>query len=119
MTIPKVVIVMARCSHAKQSFGIRLEEKISGNWQADWAFPMKESTAKKEGYDNSQIAGSFSIDEAYPGCPYCERKTFCLCGTCSRVSCSGEQSSAHTCPWCGIQSRIEGYIQSLNAGTDR
>ena len=110
---------MARCSHSKQSFGIRMEEKIVDNWAADWAFPMKESVAKKEGYDNTQITGSFSVDESYPGCPYCERKTFCRCGSCSKVSCSGGQGSTHNCPWCGTQAKIEGYIQSLNAGTDR
>jgi hypothetical protein len=123
-TNPKVAIVMARCSHSKQSFGIRLEEKISGNWLADWAFPLKESTAKKEGYYNNQIIGSFSIDPAYPGCVYCERKNFCLCSgsqlsPCNKVGCAGEQESNYTCPWCGAKSKIEGLIQSLDSGTDR
>ena len=73
MITPKVVIIMARCSHSKQSFGIRLEEKLTSQWMADWAFPIKEVAAKREGYDKSEIAGSFSVDDAYPGCPHCKQ----------------------------------------------
>ncbi len=124
MTTPKVVIIMARCSKNKQSFGIRLEEKLPGEWIADWAFAIKESVAKREGYEKSEITGSFLIDDAYPGCPYCEEKSFVLCkGTlfsrCNKVSCcSGEQGSIHTCPWCGNKAKISGYIENLSAGND-
>lgn len=124
MTSPKVVIIMARCSHSKQSFGIRLEEKLTGQWTADWAFPIKEAGAKREGYDKSEIGGSFSLDAAYPGCPYCQPKSFVLCygglfSRCNKVSCGdGEQDSTYTCPWCGNTAKISGHIQSLSAGKD-
>lgn len=61
MTTPNVVIIMARCSHSKQSFGIRMEEKFPSQWTADWAFAIKEAAAQHEGYDKSEIAGSFSL----------------------------------------------------------
>ena len=120
MITRKVVIIMARCSHSKQSFGIRLEDKLTGQWMADWAFPIKEAGAKREGYDKSEIAGSFSVDDAYPGCPYCEQKSFVKCGgaLCNKVSCGGDQGSFHTCPWCGNKGQISGYIENLSAGND-
>lgn len=123
MITPKVVIIMARCSHSKQSFGIRLEDKLTGQWMADWAFPIKEAAAKREGYDKSEIAGSFSVDDAYSGCPDCEQKSFVKCGgalfsRCNKVSCGGEQGSFHACPWCGNKAQINGYIESLSAGND-
>ncbi len=118
MTNPQVVIIMARCSSSKQSFGIRLEEKLAGEWKADWAFAMKESTATREGYDRNNIVGSFSIDSAYPGCPHCELSSFVKCSKCQKVSCEGEQGNAHTCTWCGNQAQISGYIESLSAGND-
>lgn len=124
MTNRNVVIVMARCCQSKQSFGIRLEEKIPSQWVADWAFRIKESTAKKEGYDKSEIAGSFSVDEAYLGCPYCKRTSFCLCGgklfsQCNKVSCADGEGENHICPWCGSNGKIGGHIERLNAGNDR
>jgi hypothetical protein len=72
MSTSKVVIVMAKCSHSKQSYGIRFEQKLPHQWVADWAFAIKEAAAKREGYDRSEIMGSFSFDAAYPGCPHCE-----------------------------------------------
>jgi hypothetical protein len=117
MITPKVVIIMAQCSHSKQGFGIRLEEKLTGQWMADWAFPIKEAAAKREGYDKSEIAGSFSIDDVYPGCPHCEQKSIVKC-ICNKVSCGGDQDSFHTCPRCGNKAQISGYITSLSAGKD-
>jgi hypothetical protein len=124
MTNRNVVIVMARCTQSKQSFGIRLEEKISSQWVADWAFPIKESTATKEGYDKSEIAGSFLLDETYPGCPYCKRSNFCLCGgglfsQCGKVGCSDGEDTIYICPWCSNKGKISGHIERLNAGNDR
>jgi hypothetical protein len=118
MITPKVVIIMARCSRSKKSFGIRMEDKLAGQWSADWAFAMKEDAAKREGYDKSDISGNFSIDDTYPGCPYCEQLSFVKCGKCEKVSCGGEQGSTHVCPWCNNNAQISGYIESLSAGND-
>jgi hypothetical protein len=121
MTNPNVVIIMAKCSKTKENFGIRLEEKLSGQWVADWTFRMKAATAQREGYDQSRISGSFDIDDAYPGCPYCQDSGFVLCNGslfshCSKVSCGS--GSTHTCPWCNQTAKIGGKIQSLNTEQD-
>ncbi len=42
--LANVVIVMSRCSCNKESFGIHFEETQSGQWLADWAFAVKETT---------------------------------------------------------------------------
>jgi hypothetical protein len=124
MNNPNVVIIMARCSQTKQSFGIRLEEKSPNCWIADWAFSVQEITAKKEGYDNSEVVGSFSVDVAYPGCPYCQSNSFCLCGgnsffECNKISCDDERASDYICPWCNNKVVTDGSITSLRAGGDR
>ena len=60
-TSPKVVIVTARCSQTRQSFGIRFEEKGLGQWSADWAFAVTEDAAQREGYDRGMISGVFGF----------------------------------------------------------
>ena len=116
---PNVVIVMARCSHGRGSFGIRFEEKQPGHWTADWAFPIKEAAAKRQGYERGKISGTFGSDEAYPACPYCGGGGIFLCGACDKVACwDGEQRTV-TCPWCGDTGEIGGHIERLSAGTDR
>lgn len=76
--LPNVSIVMAVCSKTKKHFGIRLEERSRKTWVATWAFPLKESAGKREGYDKTKITGTFYLDFTYPGCPHCEAKTFTL-----------------------------------------
>jgi hypothetical protein len=117
MIAPKVVIVMARCSHSQQSFGIRFEQKLPNQWVADWAFAIKEAAAKREGYDKSEIAGSFGFDAAYPGCPYCEASGIFKC-SCGKVACWDGKCRKVTCPWCGRSSEIAGEIESLSVGKD-
>lgn len=112
-----VVIVMARCSRDKLSFGIRLEEKSPRQWTADWAFAVKETLAKKEGYGRNEIRGAFLLDGAYPGCPYCKVKGFVKCG-CGKVACWDSERTTVTCPWCGDTSAIGGQIEGLAAGGD-
>jgi hypothetical protein len=117
MATPKVVIVMAKCSHSKQSYGIRFEQKLPHQWVGDWAFAIKEAAAKREGYDRSEIAGIFSFDAAYPGCPHCEASGIFKC-SCGRVACWDGERQTVTCPWCGNRSDIAGEIESLSAGKD-
>lgn len=112
-----VVIVMARCTRGKQSFGIRLEEKTPRQWVADWAFPIKETLASKEGYGRSEISGGFMLDGTYPGCPYCKATGFFKCG-CGKVACWDGERTTVTCPWCGSTSSIGGQIEGLTAGGD-
>ena len=123
MITPKVVIIMPRCSHSKQSFGIRLEEKLTGEWMADWTFPIKEAAAKREGYDKSKNAGSFLVNDVYPDCPHCKQESFVKCGgtlfsRCNKVSGGEEQGNFYTCPWGENKAQISGYIESLSVGND-
>lgn len=115
---PNVVIVLARCRHNRQGFGIRFEEKSRGQWTADWAFAVKETAARREGYDQGEIAGEFEVDPAYPGCPHCEAKLLLKCG-CGKVACWNGEDHRVTCPWCGRAGEVRGIAESLQAGSDR
>lgn len=118
--LPNVVIVTARCSHNRQGFAIRFEQKAHGQWIADWAFAVKETLARKarkEEYDRSEITGAFGFDAAYPGCPHCRAKGVFKCG-CGKVACWDGERGAITCPWCGARGKLSGHIESLGAGGD-
>lgn len=116
---PHVVIIIARCRHSQQSFGIRFEQKEHGKWIGDWAFTIKETAAQKEGYDRSQITGAFGFDSTYPGCPSCHFKGIYKCGRCNKVACWDGESQTVKCPWCGVVGQLRGKIEKLDAGRDR
>jgi hypothetical protein len=113
-----IVIVMSRCTQFKAGFGIRLERQAAKQWQATWAFAIKEGVAKKEGYDKSQITGNFSLATSYPGCPHCQARGFFKCG-CGNVACWNRENRTVICPWCGQRGELSGEVTSLNAGADR
>ena len=113
-----VVIVMGKCGATQKGYGMRFERRGGANWVATWAFSIKESLAKKEGYENSNIEGSFSFDEKFPGCPYCSSKSFFAC-SCGKVSCWDSEARIVTCPWCKKSAEIGGQVTSLTAGGDR
>ena len=129
---PNVVIVMARCSHSKEYYGIRFEKKASMEglpkynfgiepnhlWVADWAFEIKKESGGREGYDKSEIAGIISIGPTYPGCPHCHGKSIFKC-RCGKVVCWDGECQIVTCPYCGMTDRLSGQIESLKAGDDR
>jgi hypothetical protein len=116
--LPNVVIVMARCCQTRQSFGIRFEEKVRGQWTAYWAFPIKEASAKKEGYDTSEISGLFGFDSAYPRCPYCSSATLFKC-SCGKVACWDGEHRKVICPWCRNKVELDSTVESLSVGKDR
>lgn len=116
-SILKVVIIIARCSHTKQAFGIRFEEKAKGQWIADWAFAVKETYASKEGYDRNTIIGTFMFDTSYSGCPYCQAKSIYKC-SCGKVNCWDGQTNIVICSWCAQTVTLGGQIEMLNAGED-
>jgi hypothetical protein len=113
-----VVIVMARCRQSRQPFGLRFEEKQPGHWLADWAFPLKETSARREGYDRSEIRGAFGFDTGFPGCPSCRAHSIFRCG-CGKVACWDGEQQVVTCPWCGNTARLEGTIDRLSMEHDR
>lgn len=74
----EMIAVMSRCVKTKKLFGIRFDTNNGKNWEAAWAFPLKEGADKREkGYAVS-IKGSFVLGNDYPGCPYCGNPSF-LC----------------------------------------
>lgn len=97
-------VIIQKCSKSNQFFGVRIQKTPNGDWVRTWAFPVKESYGKTEGFDKNNICGSMFATEEYPGCPYCEAYGFVQCGKCNKISCwDGEESP--TCPWCGTVMR--------------
>jgi hypothetical protein len=119
-TIPHVIIVLSRCTASPgQTFGIRLEEKTSRHWFVNWAFALPETVAAREGYDRTEVSGSFEIVEhEYPGCPSCGQHGIALCGSCDKLGCWNVTERSSQCPWCGARGTIEGEITRLRAGDD-
>ncbi len=115
---PNIMIVTGRCKRTKKMFGIRFEEKTRGQWIADWAFPIDEAVAKKEGYDRNQYTGSFDFEKTYPGCPYCHAMSITLCN-CGKVSCWDHKNILVTCSWCGVPGLYTAKINRIHAGGDR
>jgi hypothetical protein len=115
--ILNVVIVLARCRGTGKLFAIRFEEKVAGQWQADWAFPVKEDIAKREHFDRGEITGSFNFAPTYPGCPVCRARTCFRC-SCGKVGCWNTEEKQVTCPWCHRTVAIEGIVTRLSAGGD-
>ena len=113
-----IMIVVARCSRAKQGLGIRFERQGARQWAATWAFALKESTAKREGYDQQRMEGAFGFDPAFPGCPHCGSHGFFVCG-CGKVACWNAESRTVTCPWCGATGEVGGEVNNIAAGGDR
>lgn len=96
----EAVILLQRCSQTRRTFANRVEERAPGKWYKNWAFPIKDSRAKNEGYDKSVIRGMLYTAEEYPGCPDCGCRSSVHCGTCNRLTCwHGEKEM--TCQWCG------------------
>ncbi|GHO82275.1 TerY-C metal binding domain-containing protein [Dictyobacter formicarum] len=120
MSFPaNVVIVVSRCAQQKKGFCIRLEEKVLGQWFADWAFTIQEQQVRREGYDSNEINGSILLDKDYPGCPYCESVSIVLCRACDKVACYDGSNSKAICPWCGNHGEIiHERINSLRARGD-
>lgn len=117
--IPHVVVVLSRCNQSHRLFGIRLEERARNCWIADWAFAIKESYARKEGYDQGEIRGLFALDEAFPGCPYCRAMSHWKCGRCNKLNCWAGEQLIVTCSWCGSTGEISGQIDNMTTGGDR
>ena len=113
-----VVIITAHCSNSRCRIGIRLEEKSRKHWIADWAFKIKDSAARREGYDKTRVDGQFEFSPEFPGCPYCNAKWFVLCD-CKTLLCNDLNSSVFKCPVCGVSGSVgSDPVTSLSAGQD-
>lgn len=112
-----VMIVVAKCSRSKSTFGIRIEEISPATWEANWAFPLKERVVKREGYSSELVRGTFQINMDYPACPYCEASSIFYCHCC-KVACWDGITKTPTCPWCQARVSLEGEISELRAEQD-
>ncbi len=114
-----VEIVVARCERTRAAFGIRMEERGPSIWVATWAFPLGEASAKREGYTDTEIKGSISFAETFPGCPYCCTQSFFVCG-CNedRVTCWDREKQDVICAWCTRCDRIDGLANRMRGRSD-
>ena len=116
--INEAVVVLCKCGKAHKTYGIRAEKAGLNHWRFTWAFPIKESSAKHEDYDKTSISGNIEWTEEYPGCPYCEKTDFTVCG-CGHLCCTILKDGLFTCEWCGSTGKIGIYTgQSISAGAD-
>jgi hypothetical protein len=99
---PEARIAMCKCRETKKAYGVRFERYRDG-WKYTWAFPIKESVAKREKYDETMLKGNLYQDEDYPGCPYCGTKGFVICGQCDGLMCNNFGSEPFKCEWCGSE----------------
>jgi hypothetical protein len=93
-------VMIAKCQQSKNAFGIRVEKKQDGVWHCTWTFKIDEKAASNEGYGDTAVSGKMSLDEEYPGCPYCGSMGWFSCGNCNKITCTGETTQV-TCAWCG------------------
>lgn len=116
------VIVLSKCVKTHRTFGIRAEKISRNHWTFTWAFPIKEASAQREGYDRTTVNGEIDFSDEYPGCPYCgDDSGFILCPRCNKISCGYESERIWPCDWCGnVASGISDYTgEDIRAGMDR
>ena len=102
----EAVIPLAKCKKTHKLFGIRTAKLSHQNWDMTWAFPIKENSAKREGYDKVFVQGSVNISETYPGCPYCGAMSWVSCGVCKRLTCLSPNARTFTCEWCETKGKV-------------
>lgn len=115
----EAVVVLCKCGEVHLTYGIRAEKANPDHWHFTWAFPIKENTAKREGYNKTSVGGSIDFSADYPGCPYCGQIGFVFCH-CGHISCNVLKDGIFTCEWCGSQGKLEGsYLGTpIKAGND-
>ena len=115
----EAVVLIAKCGENHKTYGMRLEKIGCDQWLTTWAFPIKESSAKREGYDKVQVKGDIAFGDDYPGCPYCGGHGLTLC-PCGHLSCTILKNNIFTCEWCGSKGQISDYTgqESIAAGID-
>ena len=124
-------VMLVRCTSHKKLFGVRVEER-NGDWVRTWAFPIDEARAKHEGFDKTEISGSFDATPEYPGCPFC-KKDFLLKCTCGKLICcewneendksdksestEKREKASVCCEWCGAVTEEISYSEKVSVGT--
>lgn len=114
----EAAVILCKCGQTHRTYGIRVERTSEKKWTMTWAFPIKESTGKREGYDRTPVSGDVVMSSEYPGCPYCGHRSLTVC-SCGHVSCTHTIGNIFTCEWCGSQGEIVDYTGGvITAGAD-
>lgn len=109
----RVVIALCKCNSSKSLYGIRFEQIDFNSWEYTWAFPIKESAAKQEGFDKTTIKGTLIEGDEYPGCPFCNAIGFFLC-SCGHLNCWNSKKKRVTCSWCGETGELSNGIDKID-----
>lgn len=117
---PEARIALCKCKEASgKAYGVRFQRKGT-DWEYTWAFKIKESAAKREGYDKTEIVGQVYPNISYPGCPYCKKETFVVCEKCHKLNCNIITGELFTCDWCGNVGTLVDYKgEGIASGGDR
>lgn len=116
--VNEAVIVLAKCGHSHKTYGMRAEKVGLNHWRINWAFPIKEASARREGYDKITIKGEIEFTDEYPGCPYCGSHQLTVC-SCGHIGCTQTNEDSYKCEWCGITGQIGNYTgEAIVAGMD-
>lgn len=114
----EAVVLLAKCGESHKAYGIRAESSMANHWRLTWAFPVKESSAKREGYDKTSISGNIDFTNEYPGCPHCGGHQLTVC-SCGHIGCTIVRRGKYTCEWCGSEGELGGYNgAAIKAGLD-
>lgn len=115
----EATVALCKCKESKKMYGVRFQKIANHRWKYTWSFPVKSSTAKREGYDATIIDGMIEPDAEYPGCPYCGRKSFVVCD-CGKLNCYISYDGTFKCDWCGKKGTLTDYDGSgIQSGGDR
>ena len=109
-------VTMGVCSKTNQPFGITVDRADTKHkeYVFVWAFKINAAQAHREGYDTKTVRGSITIDNEYPGCPYCGEiikaaaKKCRYCGEWLKEN-SNSQANTKTCPCCGEEININAF----------
>lgn len=116
--VNEAVVVLAKCGGSHKTYGMRLEKTGNDRWLITWAFPIKKTAAKREGYDKTTVKGGIEFSNEYPGCPYCGCKALTLC-SCGHLNCTTIKNGVFTCEWCETQGQLGKYTgEVITAGMD-
>jgi len=114
----EAVIILSKCPQTHKTYGMRVEKTSSNNWLVTWAFPIKDTTAKREGYDKTTVKGNILFTDEYPGCPHCGNTPVTVCG-CGHLNCTHLENGILTCEWCGMKGELGDYTgEAIIAGMD-
>ena len=115
----KAFVILAACEKTKNSFAITVDPKGGSilpfhrpELKFVWAFKIDKEKAHRERFDTNHVKGRITLDDNYPGCPFCQEKNFYLCGNCGIIVCYHGQKYV-TCPSCGSGGEVE-YAENFD-----